>query len=69
MVQSMTFVQQLGYGILKIVLLNLMPELRPLFRSIERSVPEPNPAGEASPQNPTGAKIQSSLSTTGLHPG
>lgn len=40
LIQSPTFVQQLGYGLLKIVLLNLLPELRPLFRSIERSAPE-----------------------------
>lgn len=36
MVQSQTFVHQLGYGIMRIVLVNLIPELRPLFHSIER---------------------------------
>lgn len=39
MIQSMTFMQQLGYGLMRILLVNLMPELKPLFRSIERSVP------------------------------
>ena len=41
---------QLGYGLLKIVLVNLLPELRPLFRSIERgpveASPAPKPGGE-----------------------
>lgn len=40
MIQSHTFVQQLGYGLVRIVLVNLMPELRPLFRSIERGPTE-----------------------------
>ena len=31
MMQSLIFMQQLGYGLLKILLLNLLPELRPLF--------------------------------------
>ena len=44
MMQSRTFVLQLGYGLLKIVLLNLLPELRPLFRSIERGPVEASPA-------------------------
>ena len=43
---------QLGYGLLKIVLLNLLPELRPLFRSIERGPVEasaaPKPGGAIS---------------------
>lgn len=40
MMQSQTFVHQLGYGILRIVLVNLIPELRPLFRSIEKTPPD-----------------------------
>lgn len=36
MMQSQTFVSQLGYGLLRIALVNLIPELRPLFHSIER---------------------------------
>ena len=40
MVQSQTFVSQIGYGLIRIVLVNLMPELRPLFHSIERGPSE-----------------------------
>lgn len=36
MMQSRTFMQQLGYGLLKIGLVNLFPELKLLFRKIER---------------------------------
>lgn len=36
MLQSPTFVQQLGYGLLHIALVNLFPELKPLFRRMER---------------------------------
>ena len=36
MMQSLTFVQQLGYGLLKILVVNLLPELKPLWRAIER---------------------------------
>lgn len=35
MMQSPTFVQQLGYGVLRIALLSFFPELRPLFQQIE----------------------------------
>lgn len=42
MMQSRTFLQQLGYGLLKIGLVSLMPELRPLFRTIERAPVETN---------------------------
>jgi len=40
MLQSRTFVQQFGYGLLKIVLVNLFPELKLLFRRIERGALE-----------------------------
>lgn len=35
MMQSLTFVQQLGYGILEILVVHLVPELKPLFRQLE----------------------------------
>lgn len=36
MLQSPTFVLQLGYGLLEILVVHLLPELKPLFRSLER---------------------------------
>ena len=36
MLQSRTFVQQFGYGLLKIGLVHMFPELKLLFRKIER---------------------------------
>ena len=42
MLQSRTFVQQFGYGLLKIGLVNMFPELKALFRKIERSAQEPS---------------------------
>ena len=38
MIQSKTFIHQLGYGIIKIFIVNNFPELRPLFRQMEMSV-------------------------------
>jgi hypothetical protein len=38
MIQSRTFIYQLGYGIIKIFVVNIFPELRPLFRQMELSV-------------------------------
>ena len=35
MMQSPTFVLQLGYGILEILVVNLFPELKALFRGLE----------------------------------
>ena len=40
MLQSRTFVQQFGYGLLKILLVNLFPELKLLFKKIERGALE-----------------------------
>jgi len=40
MLQSRTFMQQLGYGLLKIGLVSLFPELKLLFRKIERGALE-----------------------------
>jgi hypothetical protein len=72
MLQSRTFVQQFGYGLLKIVLVNLFPELKLLFRKIERGALEqtdakagarappakrqPDPAVLNPPVPPTGMK-------------
>lgn len=72
MLQSCTFVQQFGYGLLKIVLVNLFPELKLLFRKIERGALEqtdakagarappakrqPDPAVLNPPVPPTGMK-------------
>lgn len=36
MLQSTTFVQQLGYGLLQALVLNLFPEMRATFRQIEQ---------------------------------
>ena len=38
MIQSRTFIYQLGYGIIKIFVVNIFPELRPVFRQMELSV-------------------------------
>ena len=37
MIQSRTFIYQLGYGLIKIFVVNIFPELRPLFRQVELS--------------------------------
>ena len=37
MIQSRTFIYQLGYGLIKIFVVNLFAELRPLFRQMELS--------------------------------
>lgn len=36
MMQSKTFVQQIGYELLEIGVVNMFPELKPLFRQMER---------------------------------
>lgn len=36
MLQSPTFVMQLGYGILEILVVNTFPELKTLFRGLEQ---------------------------------
>lgn len=56
MLQSRTFMQQLGYGLLKIGLINLFPELKLLFRKIERGALDtagghPSPPGGAAAAN------------------
>lgn len=61
MLQSRTFMQQFGYGLLKIVLVNLFPELKLLFRKIERGALEPSSGGPAGvstskPQPPAAAE-------------
>lgn len=35
MMQSETLITQLGYGALEILVLHLMPELKPLFQSLK----------------------------------
>lgn len=57
MLQSRTFVQQFGYGLLKIMLVNLFPELKLLFRKIERGALEQTGSGKA-PAKATPAKRQ-----------
>lgn len=37
MIQSRTFIYQLGYGLIKIFVVNMFAELRPLFRQMELS--------------------------------
>ena len=37
MIQSRTFIYQLGYGLIKIFVVNIFAELRPLFRQMELS--------------------------------
>lgn len=36
MIQSPTFVLQLGYGVLEILVVNTFPELKTLFRGLEQ---------------------------------
>ena len=38
MIQSKTYIHQLGYGIIKIFVINNFPELGALFRQMEMSV-------------------------------
>lgn len=38
MLQSPTFVLQLGYGVLEICCVNVFPEMKPLFRQMEHGV-------------------------------
>ena len=45
MLQSRTFVQQFGYGLLKVLLVNLFPELKLLFKKIERGAVEQTSSG------------------------
>ncbi|CAL8462775.1 g2308 [Coccomyxa elongata] len=61
MLQSRTFMQQLGYGLLKIGLVNLFPELKLLFRRIERGALE-TAAGHAAPGPPGGSGAASATS-------
>ncbi len=49
MLQSRTFVQQFGYGLMKILLVNLFPELKLLFRKIERGALEQTNTSKAAP--------------------
>lgn len=44
MMQSQTFVQQIGYGLLKICVVNLFPELKPLFKQTEMTAQTEAPA-------------------------
>ena len=37
LIQSRTFIYQLGYGLIKIFVVNIFAELRPLFRQMELS--------------------------------
>ncbi len=39
LLQSTTFVQQLGYGLLEVAIVHMFPELKPLFRKMEREGP------------------------------
>ena len=61
MLQSRTFMQQLGYGLLKIGLLNLFPELKLLFRRIERGALET----AAGPPGPPGGSSSAAAATSG----
>lgn len=66
MLQSRTFMQQLGYGLLKIGLVSLFPELRLLFRKIERGALETgtSPAGPpgGGPPGPPGSSSAAKFS-------
>lgn len=39
MMQSPTFVLQLGYGVLEILCVNVFPDMKPLFRQMEHGMP------------------------------
>lgn len=69
MLQSRTFMQQLGYGLLKIGLVNLFPELKLLFRRIERgaletSASHPGPPGGSSAAATSGSEQTQSAPTS-----
>ena len=71
MLQSRTFVQQFGYGLLKIVLVNLFPELKLLFRKIERGALEQTNSGKAAPpkRQPEQAVLNPPVPPTGMKRG
>ena len=71
MLQSRTFVQQFGYGLLKILLLNLFPELKLLFRRIERGALEQTNSGKAAPakRQPEQAVLNPPVPLTGMKRG
>lgn len=51
MIQSRTFIYQLGYGLIKIFVVNMFAELRPLFRQMELSASQSvHPTGDRSRQ-------------------
>lgn len=70
MLQSRTFMQQLGYGLLKIGLVNLFPELKLLFRRIERGAletavgPGPGPPRGSGAASATSGSEQSQSAPT-----
>ena len=71
MLQSRTFVQQFGYGLLKIVLVNLFPELKLLFRRIERGALEQIKSSKAAPvkRQPESAVLNPPVPPTGMKRG
>ena len=52
MMQSTTFMHQLGYGVLEIGVVNMFHELKPLFRQFENAAGEV-PGAAAPPANAT----------------
>ncbi len=70
MMQSPTFVQQLGYGVLRILLLSFFPELRPLFQQIEHGSVEwvPLARAERRPDAPAPGASKPSSGASGSAP-
>ena len=60
MLQSRTFVQQFGYGLLKVLLVNLFPELKLLFKKIERGAVEQTSSGSKAAPKAGGGQAGSS---------
>ena len=67
MLQSRTFVQQLGYGLLRIGLVALFPELKLLFRKIDSGALDPSPAKPDQAQGPPSAGQQHAREAAHTH--
>ena len=63
MLQSRTFVQQFGYGLLKVLLVNLFPELKLLFKKIERGALEQTSSSSKAAPKPGGGQAGSGSKT------
>ena len=67
MMQSRTFVQQFGYGLLRIGLVALFPELKLLFRKIDSGALDPPAAAKRPDQAPPSSAGQPAAEGTPSH--